>query len=42
MDVKMENGFIQTEDLKEVLSYEYRCVKALDGITIDIPRGLLQ
>jgi putative ABC transport system ATP-binding protein len=39
MDVKMENGFIQTEDLKKYYRMNTVGVKALDGITIDIPRG---
>ena len=39
MDLKMENGFIQTDDLKKYYRMNTVGVKALDGITIEIPRG---
>ena len=35
----MEKGFIQTQDLKKYYRMNTVGVKALDGITIEIPKG---
>jgi len=35
----MENGFIRTEDLRKYYRMGLTDVKALDGVTIDVPQG---
>ncbi|HAE86132.1 MAG TPA: hypothetical protein DCG78_06470 [Anaerolineaceae bacterium] len=39
MDVNMEKGFIRTQDLKKYYHMNTIGVKALDGISIEIPQG---